>query len=297
MIPNMIHFIFGMDEQFGGKPFSYIHYLAVRSAIAVNKPDQVILHYAFEPRTEWWEAIKPYVVLNRLTPPTSVFGKPVQHFAHRSDILRLEIMRSEGGIYLDMDVFCVCSLGPLRSHSLVMGVELNQGLCNAVILAEPKAPFLDFWIDSYRNFDQELWSYHSVRVPYRLAKTYPNLIKVVDEYAFFFPMYDDPFSSLLWDPHLAIGSRLLGASSDFKYIMQPRDYNRPVRRLPYLRHAFWTSAAYYRRLRQSFCLHLWESHWWNLYLRDIRPDTIRSSRGFFRRLIDDVLPQETRIVS
>jgi hypothetical protein len=195
-IPNTIHFIFGMDEQFGGKPFSYIHYLAVRSALAVNKPDQIVLHYAFEPSTEWWEAVKPYVVLNRVTPPSTVFGKPLRHYAHRSDILRLDIMRCEGGIYLDMDVFCVRSLSPLRSHSAVMGAELNQGLCNAVILAEPNSPFLDLWVESYRDFDQELWNYHSVHIPYRLAQAYPHLIKVVDEYSFFFPMYDDPLSPL-----------------------------------------------------------------------------------------------------
>jgi hypothetical protein len=293
-IPNTIHFIFGMDEQFGGRPFSYIHYLVVRSALAVNKPEQVVLHYAYEPRTEWWEAVKPYVVLDRVTPPTTVFGKPLRHYAHRSDVMRLEIMRCDGGIYLDMDVFCVRSLGPLRSHSLVMGIEPNQGLCNAVILAEPKAPFLDLWIESYREFDQELWNYHSVQMPYRLALAYPHPIKVVDEYAFFFPLYDDPLSPLLWKSELPFGQRLLGAWLDLKYSMRRNDPNRPFRRLPYLRHVFWTSATYYRHLRQSFCVHLWESHWWEPYLRDLRPDTIRSSNGLFRKLVDEILPGEIK---
>lgn len=291
-IPNTIHFIFGMDEQFGGKPFSYIHYLAVRSALAVNKPDQVVLHYAFEPHTEWWEAVKPYVVLDRVRPPLEVFGKPLRHFAHRSDILRLEILRSEGGIYLDADVFCIRPLAQLRHHSLVMGVELNQGLCNAVILSEPNAPFLDLWIESYRDFDQELWNYHSVLLPYRLAQAYPHLINVVDEYAFFFPLYDDPLSSLLWNSHVPLHSRLLGACLDLKYSIRRRDMSLPFRRLPYLRHVLWTSAEYYRQLRSSYCLHLWESHWWELYLRDLLPDTIRSSCGLFRKLVDEILPDE-----
>jgi hypothetical protein len=293
-IPNTIHFIFGMDEQFGGKPFSYIHYLAVRSALAVNKPDQVVLHYGFEPRSEWWEAVKPYVILDRVTPPSKIFGKPLRHFAHRSDILRLEIMRCEGGIYLDMDVFCVRSLAPLRAHNLVMGIEPNQGLCNAVILAEPNAPFINLWVESYREFDQELWNYHSVYVPYRLAQAYPHLINVVDEYTFFFPMYDDPLSPLLWRSYLPPSSRLLGAWSDIQCSVRHRDLGVPIRRLPYLHHVFWTSAAYYRRLRQSFCLHLWESAWWELYLRDLRPDTMRFSYGLFRKLVDEILPDETK---
>ena len=37
--------------------------------------------------------------------PTSVFGKPVNHFAHQADIIRLLAMKHMGGIYLDIDMF------------------------------------------------------------------------------------------------------------------------------------------------------------------------------------------------
>ena len=54
MIPNIIHFIFGMAPDFGGIPFSMVNYLAIKSAIDINKPETVIFHYEFEPEGSWW---------------------------------------------------------------------------------------------------------------------------------------------------------------------------------------------------------------------------------------------------
>ena len=49
MIPNIIHFIYGLDPSFGGKPFMLFHYLAIKSAYEVNKPDKIYFVYAYEP--------------------------------------------------------------------------------------------------------------------------------------------------------------------------------------------------------------------------------------------------------
>ena len=92
-VPSTIHYIFGMDEKFGGKPFSYIHHLCVQSAVAVNRPRDVVFHVAHEPRGEWWEATRPAITVNRVTPPSTVFDRRVEHFAHRADVLRLQIVQ------------------------------------------------------------------------------------------------------------------------------------------------------------------------------------------------------------
>ncbi len=60
MIPNVIHFCFGLSQDHGGKPFSLVHYLAVRSAVEVNRPDAVRFYYCYEPSGEWWERARPY---------------------------------------------------------------------------------------------------------------------------------------------------------------------------------------------------------------------------------------------
>lgn len=91
--------------------------------------------------------------------------------------------------------------------------ELPTGICNAVILAQPYAPFIvspapaqilavfqngisssyvlrvrqSRWLDSYADFDRSLWATHSVARPWELARQYPNEITVLDKKAFFWP--------------------------------------------------------------------------------------------------------------
>jgi len=38
MIPNIFHFCYGFTKDFGGKPFSLVHYLALKSAYEINRP-------------------------------------------------------------------------------------------------------------------------------------------------------------------------------------------------------------------------------------------------------------------
>ncbi len=293
-IPPRIHFIFGLAPDFGGKPFSYTHYLCVRSAKAVNRDCEIVFHVAHEPSGEWWDAIRPDVTLNRVEPPSAIFGHALRRFAHQADALRLDILRSEGGIYLDIDVFCVQPFSPLLDRSMVMGTEPQEGLCNAVMLAEPGAPFLDVWFETYRDFDERNWNAHSVRRPYQLAKQHPNLIEVLDEYAFFFPTHNDPSSARLWLPHRLWDTLPRSVLKDLKRVVQPTDGTRPPRRVPFVRHAFWSSERYFQQLRRSYCIHLWESLWWDAFVGKLSPEVLRESQGLFSRLVQDVLGDEPR---
>jgi hypothetical protein len=278
-----------MDENFGGKPFSYIHYLCVQSALAVNRPRDLVFHIAHEPSGKWWEAIRPAITIDRVEPPSTVFGRPVEHFAHRADVLRLQILRAEGGIYLDTDVFCVRPLAPLLGHGMVMGIEPGQGLCNAVMLAEPHAAFLGIWFEHYRDFDGRRWNAHSVRLPYRLAQAHPDLVHVLDEYAFFFPNHDDPSGARLWMDRLPPKEILRSLAKDVRRTVRRADPTLPQRRAALRAHALWSRERYYRQLRQSFCVHLWEKLWWDAYLQRLGPETLGSSEGLYPRLVEDVL--------
>ena len=59
MIPNQFHFVFGLKEDFGGKPFNILHYLAIKSAYDLNKPDAMYFYYTYEPSGEYWDKAKP----------------------------------------------------------------------------------------------------------------------------------------------------------------------------------------------------------------------------------------------
>jgi hypothetical protein len=291
MIPNRIHFIFGLAADFGGKPFSFVHYLAIRSAAEVNRPDEIVMHYAHQPDGVWWEAAKPFLTLNRVSPPTQIYGRQITHFAHQSDILRLELLHREGGIYLDADIFCIRSLEPLRGYSAVMGMEPNQGLCNAVILAERDSEFIGRWLEQYRTFKKARWTSHSVRLPFRLAAEHPDMVHVEDEYSFFFPTYFDPMYLWLWRAHLSPFHRAIGL---LKGLALSRFYlcgNEPVTIAPFLSHALASKEWYYQKLRKAYCIHLWESFWFKRFLQGLDPATVRKREGLFARLVTEVLPE------
>jgi Glycosyltransferase sugar-binding region containing DXD motif len=220
MIPNILHFVFGMAPDFGGKPFSLCHYLSVRSAIELNKPEKALFHYQYEPEGEWWQKAKPLLVLNKVTAPDSFMGQPLYHVAHKADVIRLQALKETGGIYLDLDTISVKSLIGLLNNSFVIGQELKPtyipknwrqrikyklgwikenstnatGLCNAVLLSENNSDFVNLWLEEYKTFRSKgrdkYWNEHSVLVPEKLASAHPGKLTQLSPYAFHYPLYD-----------------------------------------------------------------------------------------------------------
>ncbi|OCF40483.1 hypothetical protein I317_05721 [Kwoniella heveanensis CBS 569] len=222
-IPNIVHYVYGLasDPQ---PDFPYFAYLAMRSALVSLRPEEVWFHCIHEPRGYWWDRVRDWegwtdehglrkgmvrVLKARDVQWIGKDRKPVVHFAHKADIIRLEVLRDYGGIYLDIDTFVLDSF---ESHSLlrqdvVLGMEAHgltflrgtggddemqpKGLCNAVIIARQNAEFLNRWLASYDGFREDKWTEHSVEMPWTLAQMYPTLLTVLSERAFFWPLWTD----------------------------------------------------------------------------------------------------------
>jgi len=262
MIPNILHFVFGMAPDFGGKPFSLCHYLSVRSAVELNKPEKTLFHYQYEPEGEWWQKAKPFLTLNKIAAPDSFMGQPLFHVAHKADVIRLQALNETGGIYLDLDTISVKPLTDLRDHSFVIGQELKPkwvpknwrqrlkqklglikespknatGLCNAVLLSERNSEFVNLWLNEYKTFRSKgrdkYWNEHSVLVPERLAAIHPKKITQLSPYAFHYPLYDKA-----------------GLQSMFEETTEFHD---------------------------AYLHHLWESFSWEPYLSQLTPEIIMS---------------------
>lgn len=195
-IPRILHYCFGLAEDFGGKPWSLSAHVCVASAVAHIRPDVVLFHYEYEPQGPWWELTRKLVTPVKITAPREIFGNPVDHPAHRADVVRLERLIEQGGIYLDADVVVHRSFDDLLDHSTVLGTEAmgrtTFGTANAVILAEPNAPFLTRWYRHYETFRgrrDKYWSEHSVQLPNALAARHPDEITVLGPRAFFHPIW------------------------------------------------------------------------------------------------------------
>ena len=260
MIPNIFHFIFGLREDFGGKPFNICHYLAIESAFKINNPSKIYFYCAYKPEGEWFEKIEERVEVVSVTPPISVFGNTLHHVAHQTDVLRLDILKQYGGIYLDIDTICVKPFTDLLDHDCVLGQQLGpdykniQGLCNAVILASPESEFINLWYETYKDFrskpkkdytpegggdNYDFWDEHSVYIPQYLSKKYEKKIHITNYDSFHYPIWDVRGIKMLFEET----------------------------------HTF--NAAY--------CHHLWESATWN-YLNNLTIDYIKSVNTTYNKI-------------
>ena len=210
-IPQILHYVFGMAADFGGKPWSLVHHACLLSAIEKIKPEKIFFHYAYEPSGPWWELSRPLVTLKRIETPTEIYGNPLLHVAHRAGVTRLRVLLEHGGIYLDADVLVHRSFDDLMNYSAVMGIEGKdqvQGLADAVILAEPGAPFIRTWLESYKSFRSkgrdEYWAEHAVWMPARISQEQPDDIYILPHTAFFWPLWTPDHLTWIYDSTLPV---------------------------------------------------------------------------------------------
>jgi len=190
--PNVVHFIYFGGE--GSRTYSYINYLAVRAAYEIQKPDDIIM-WCDEPPVgnPNWDAILPYVIVNKVLAPTDLCGIELKYPHYKSDVFRLRTLYEHGGIYLDNDMVLTKPLTPLMGNKLVMGADKPgevTSIANAVLICPPKSEFINIWLHRMADRISDKWADHSVVLPAELAKECPDLIQV-EPYTSFIPIHWD----------------------------------------------------------------------------------------------------------
>lgn len=200
-VPAVAHFVFGMEPGFGHVPFGLMHYIALLGTKLYVKPEIIQWHHRFLPNeteNKWWACARPLVNPRLVGDVTVVHGKefPALHVAHKADIVRMRIMREEGGIYLDSDVIPLRSFDELRrigGNKLIMGREVTpgqDGMANAVLVGAPNTSFINRWWSAYATFNPTAsWAYHSVILPREIAAKHPDEIIILSGNAFFRPTW------------------------------------------------------------------------------------------------------------
>lgn len=189
---NICHFVFGLKEQTEAFLFSY--YIAVYSAYKINNPEKIYFYYHHEPYGEWWDKLKiiPNIELEKIEMPTHIGKKEIKKTAHKADWVRMNMLYNRGGIYLDIDTICVRPWKHLLVHDVVMGKEVPNGLCNAIMFTKPKSEFFKIWLDKYeKNFNPNGWREASIVLPEVLSKIYPSFVTLKEPDVFFLPNYNE----------------------------------------------------------------------------------------------------------
>lgn len=195
LIPNIVHYIW-IDTI--ATPFPFIYYFGIASVKAIENPQLIIFHYISEPIQDLiWNNTKKLVTLSKLNalPTHWSLNKPINinKPAHISDAIRLQIIKTFGGIYLDFDTIAVHSYKNIidsKNVSMILGFEGGKGLANAVIISSKESKFIQLWFNKYARFYRyDGWADASVVLPYKLSLQYPNLIHCQAKESFFYPNY------------------------------------------------------------------------------------------------------------
>jgi hypothetical protein len=75
------------------------------------------------PVGENFEKARPMLTFRKVDLISEVLGRPVTNYAHRADVLRLQVLEEFGGIYLDLDVVSLKPLDDLLDREFIMGQE------------------------------------------------------------------------------------------------------------------------------------------------------------------------------
>lgn len=248
MIPNIFHFVYIKE-----RPWKLHHYLSVKSAVVRSGVEKVIIWVDDEPEGEYWDKTKEIVEVQKVKAPTEIFGKPITQPAHKSDVIRLQVLIEYGGIYADTDVIVMKPFTDLLDNNFVMGqqgVGGNEGLCPATMLSEKNSIFAKTWLKGFKDTFEggppgsPTWCTHSVNLPAYLANTMQEHITLANHEAFFWPLYHQEHVEVLFE----------------------KDYNFP----------------------NAYSHHLWESSG-KKYLDEMTEDKIKTENTTFTNAVKNLL--------
>lgn len=190
------HFIYFYNDK--SKRFAewdLMRYLSVKSFHVENPDYQINFYTNAEPCGDYWERAKSFVTVHQVEPPTEVFGNPLVHPAHASDIFRIRKLKEVGGVYCDFDTITVGSFDRMLQEQKFVIARLaskSKTYGNGVLVCPPNAKYLEEWYAEYTWFrskgKDDYWDEHSVKLHHTLTarESLAGEFKVLD-YETFYP--------------------------------------------------------------------------------------------------------------
>ncbi|KAK6195340.1 hypothetical protein SNE40_000793 [Patella caerulea] len=168
-VPNIVYYI-----TFGHYNFRMEFYFSILSAKKIQKPIAIYVIGNVPPLGKWWKKLLadvPDIKFIQRSMPKEISGSRVRWPAHASDIVRLQTLIANGGIYMDTDEVFIRPFEPLRNFPITMGlVDINTGMGNAVIVAQRNSTFLRALYKEYKSFNGSEYYANSLQAALRLWK-------------------------------------------------------------------------------------------------------------------------------
>ncbi|CAG5131888.1 unnamed protein product [Candidula unifasciata] len=161
-VPKIVYFL-----NFGVNKFRLVNYISLRAASRFIAPSALYVVGDQHPRGEWWRKVMadvPGVRFLYREIPGNISGIPA-HIKHLSDIVRLQLLYMNGGIYLDTDTVVVRDLQALLEHNLTLGlIDKVTGMGNGFIIAKRGNDFIEEWYSHYTKYNNSAYYLNSLEV-------------------------------------------------------------------------------------------------------------------------------------
>jgi hypothetical protein len=207
MIPDTIHFIYPVTPS--TRPWSLVNHAALLLARKYQPKSQIIVWANEETPALRESASQSRAEVVHIDLPTEIGGVQIQYPQYISDVLRLQILYAQGGIYMDTDILLRMDVDDLRSiaqqhNRLVLSYEneARTSICNALMVSPPKNAFIGAWLEAIPEaLKSPTWAQGGVVLPVELNKR-PELAdsKVILNYKLACPL--DLSRPWLFDPNL-----------------------------------------------------------------------------------------------
>jgi len=235
-IPNIIHYIYGLQKN--NTEFPFVYYLSILSNKIINKPDIIYFHYQYLPYGKWWDKTLELIELNYINCTELYWGdKKIIKYAHKADKIRIDILEKYGGIYMDIDTITYRPYIDLLKNNFVVGIqEKNYGkdkktiYCNAIMFSKKNHKILKEWKEKYEtNFDPNGWCEASIHLFSDIINKNENKneITILPIETFYSPSYNE--TDKIFENNIEINNELLTLhfwnSFSKKYIENINDFN------------------------------------------------------------------------
>ncbi|GFS03936.1 glycosyltransferase family 32 protein [Elysia marginata] len=179
-VPKVVYFVI-----FGTYIFKFWHYIAIMAAHKNISPSAVYVIGDQHPQGTWWHRVLRDIHVVRFVYrelPENISGIEVRFRHHLSDIVRLQILYMNGGIYLDADMVVVRDLEPLLDYDITLGmVENGTGMGNAFIATKRGSAFLREWYTEYSRYQRDKFYFNSLQVPRNMYFKDPSRVHIESE--------------------------------------------------------------------------------------------------------------------
>ena len=180
-IPKVVYYVYFRTEDYDINFLQYTSLLSVHKFVKAKHIFWVTNH---KPSGKLWEKLLkevPNVYYLHFRPPWVLYNTVIQVRVVQTDIVRMQLLHTHGGIYLDDDMYALNSFDPIRKYPFVMSNELSSSLINCILLAEPQATFLKLWGETYKTIRGDRWRRNSMQNPKLISQLYPHLIHIEND--------------------------------------------------------------------------------------------------------------------